>query len=71
MDIYEATGMGAIDVEEVPRERVHFYGIIDAAPAKDAAMGRAAAARQGPGRKAERGKSALESWRHGPLRAAA
>jgi len=31
--IYEATGMGAIDVEKVPREHLHLYGIIDASPA--------------------------------------
>jgi UTP--glucose-1-phosphate uridylyltransferase len=31
-EIYEATGAGAIHVERVPRERVHFYGIVDAAP---------------------------------------
>src|ERR1700728_622917 len=30
MDIYEATGAGAIHVERVPRERIHFYGIVDA-----------------------------------------
>jgi UTP--glucose-1-phosphate uridylyltransferase len=35
LEIYEATGMGAIAVEEVPRERVHLYGIVDATPAKD------------------------------------
>jgi len=34
VEIYEATGVGAIVVEEVPRERVHFYGIVDAAPEK-------------------------------------
>jgi len=39
VDIYEATGKGAIHVEEVPRERLHFYGIIDAAPADDARWG--------------------------------
>ena len=33
-EIYEATGAGAIHVECVPRERVHFYGIVDAAPAE-------------------------------------
>ena len=27
--------MGAIAVEEVPRERVHLYGIVDAVPAKE------------------------------------
>jgi len=37
--IYEATGMGAIDVERVPRERLQFYGIIDASPAGDARWG--------------------------------
>ena len=35
MEIYEATGSGAIHVERVPRERVHLYGIIDGAPAPD------------------------------------
>ena len=39
MDIYEATGMGAIHVEEVPKEKVHFYGIIDASPADDKRWG--------------------------------
>jgi UTP--glucose-1-phosphate uridylyltransferase len=39
IDIYEATGKGAIHVEEVPRERLHFYGIIDAKPANEARWG--------------------------------
>ncbi|HTW23840.1 MAG TPA: UTP--glucose-1-phosphate uridylyltransferase GalU [Candidatus Baltobacteraceae bacterium] len=39
VEIYEATGAGAIDVEEVPREKVHMYGIIDAKPAKDSRWG--------------------------------
>jgi UTP--glucose-1-phosphate uridylyltransferase len=34
VEIYEETGVGAIAVEEVPRERVHFYGIVDATPEK-------------------------------------
>ena len=34
-EIYEATGKGAIHVEEVPREKVHMYGIIDAKPAQE------------------------------------
>lgn len=33
VEIYEATGLGAIAVEEVPREQVHLYGIIDPSPA--------------------------------------
>jgi UTP--glucose-1-phosphate uridylyltransferase len=32
VEIYEATGAGAIHVERVPRERVHLYGIVDVAP---------------------------------------
>ncbi|MGA8768469.1 MAG: UTP--glucose-1-phosphate uridylyltransferase, partial [Candidatus Acidiferrales bacterium] len=32
VEIYEATGSGAIHVERVPRERVHLYGIVDAKP---------------------------------------
>ncbi|HTX16649.1 MAG TPA: UTP--glucose-1-phosphate uridylyltransferase, partial [Candidatus Baltobacteraceae bacterium] len=39
VDVYEATGAGAIDVEEVPREKVHMYGIIDAKPVKDSKWG--------------------------------
>lgn len=38
-EIYEATGMGAIAVEQVPRERVHLYGIAKASPAKDSRWG--------------------------------
>jgi UTP--glucose-1-phosphate uridylyltransferase len=34
MEIYERTGIGAIAVEEVPREQLHLYGIISADPAK-------------------------------------
>lgn len=29
IDVYEATGTGAIAVEEVPRDKTHFYGIVD------------------------------------------
>jgi UTP--glucose-1-phosphate uridylyltransferase len=35
VEVYEGTGAGAIDVEEVPREKVHLYGIVDAKPVKD------------------------------------
>ncbi len=34
VEIYEETGVGAIAVEEVPRERLHFYGIVDAVAEK-------------------------------------
>ena len=39
VEIYEATGMGAIAVEEVPRDRVQLYGIVDATPMKDSRWG--------------------------------
>jgi UTP--glucose-1-phosphate uridylyltransferase len=39
VEIYEATGKGAIDVEVVPREELHLYGIIDATVAGDARWG--------------------------------
>jgi UTP--glucose-1-phosphate uridylyltransferase len=39
MEIYEATGAGAIHVERVPRERVHLYGIVDAVPDKNSRWG--------------------------------
>jgi len=32
-EVYEATGCGAITVEQVPREKSHLYGIVDARPA--------------------------------------
>ena len=46
VEIYEATGSGAIHVERVPRERVHLYGIVDAAPEKKSRMGRKVLARE-------------------------
>ena len=39
MDIYDATGAGAIHVEKVPRERVHFYGIVDGTVEKNSRWG--------------------------------
>jgi UTP--glucose-1-phosphate uridylyltransferase len=32
VEIYEETGIGAIAVERVPRERIHLYGVADAEP---------------------------------------
>ncbi len=39
IDIYEQTGQGAITVQEVAREQLHFYGVIDGKPAKDERWG--------------------------------
>jgi UTP--glucose-1-phosphate uridylyltransferase len=39
MEIFEATGKGAIAVEAVPQERVHLYGIVDASPSNGNAWG--------------------------------
>ncbi|MGB0034933.1 MAG: UTP--glucose-1-phosphate uridylyltransferase GalU [Candidatus Acidiferrales bacterium] len=39
VQIYEATGIGAIAVEEVPRERLHLYGVVEASPAKEPRWG--------------------------------
>ena len=33
IEVYEATGTGAIAVEEVPRDKTHLYGIVDGEPA--------------------------------------
>jgi UTP--glucose-1-phosphate uridylyltransferase len=33
IEVYEATGVGAIAVEEVPRDRTYLYGIVDGEPA--------------------------------------
>lgn len=39
VEVYEATGKGAIAVERVPKERVHLYGIVDAAPGDNSRWG--------------------------------
>jgi UTP--glucose-1-phosphate uridylyltransferase len=39
IEVYEATGVGAIAVEEVPRERTEFYGIVEGEPAPQAPWG--------------------------------
>lgn len=39
IQVYEATGVGAIAVEEVPREKTHLYGIVDVEPAPQAPFG--------------------------------
>jgi len=39
VEVFEATGVGAIAVEEVPREKVGLYGIVDAQPANDPRWG--------------------------------
>jgi UTP--glucose-1-phosphate uridylyltransferase len=36
IDVYESTGVGAIAVEEVPRELIKLYGIVDVKPEKGA-----------------------------------
>jgi UTP--glucose-1-phosphate uridylyltransferase len=35
VEVYQATGIGAIAVEEVPRDQLQLYGVIDAGPAQD------------------------------------
>ncbi len=39
IDVYHATGMGAIAVEEVPHERTNLYGIVAVEPATDQPWG--------------------------------
>jgi len=39
IDVYQATGVGAIAVEEVPRDRTHLYGIVDGEPAPQPPFG--------------------------------
>ena len=39
IDVYAATGVGAIAVEEVPREKTHLYGIVDGEPAPQPPFG--------------------------------
>jgi UTP--glucose-1-phosphate uridylyltransferase len=39
VDVYEATGVGTIAVEEVPRPKTNLYGIVDVQPANDPRWG--------------------------------
>ena len=39
VDVWEKTGIGAIAVEEVPREKTSLYGIVDCAPEKRGSWG--------------------------------
>src|SRR6202049_4079003 len=39
IDVYEATGGGAIAVKEVPKDRTHLYGIVDGEPAPQPPFG--------------------------------
>jgi UTP--glucose-1-phosphate uridylyltransferase len=39
IDVYLATGVGAIAVEEVPKEKTYLYGIVDGEPAPQAPFG--------------------------------
>jgi UTP--glucose-1-phosphate uridylyltransferase len=39
IDVYEATGTGAIAVEEVPKNKTHLYGIVDGEPAPQPPFG--------------------------------
>jgi UTP--glucose-1-phosphate uridylyltransferase len=39
IDVYEATGIGAIAVEEVPKDRTHLYGIVAGEPAPQPPFG--------------------------------
>ena len=39
IDVYDATGLGAIAVEEVPKNKTHLYGIVNAEPAPQPPFG--------------------------------
>ncbi len=39
VEIFEQTGKGAITVQEVPREQISFYGVVDPEPGNDAKWG--------------------------------
>jgi len=39
ISVYEATGVGAIAVEEVPKDKTHLYGIVNAEPAPQPPFG--------------------------------
>jgi len=70
IDVYAATGVGAIAVEEVPKEKTHLYGIVDGEPAPQPPFG---AVIEDPrsGGKAQAGKGAIKSGDYRALRVAA
>jgi len=39
IDVFESTGVGAIAVEEVPKDKTNLYGIVDASPAPQPPFG--------------------------------
>ena len=39
IEVYESTGVGAIAVEEVPKDKTHLYGIVDGEPAPQPPFG--------------------------------
>jgi len=63
IQVYEATGVGAIAVEEVPKERTKFVRNRGWSSGATAAVWRKAVARTGLGGEAETGECAFEIWR--------
>ena len=71
IEIYEATGIGAIAVEAVPQEKTYLYGVIDGEPAQQTKWGEQSVAGARPGGEAQPRGSAVEPGGDGPLRSAA
>ncbi len=83
INVYEATGVGAIAVEEVPKDKTNLYGIVDGEPAPQPPFGerllrsaaapfrRTLAAHPRSRRETEAGERAFESRHHRALRFAA
>jgi UTP--glucose-1-phosphate uridylyltransferase len=66
IEVYAATGVGAIAVEEVPREKTHLYGIVDGG--RSAGSIRCAALEDSrPRGKAETGEGSIQPGDHRPL----
>ena len=63
VEIYEATGKGAIAVEEVPRAKTGLYGIVDVEPAAASATGQTAAENPRPRGKTESGRRSIHPRR--------
>ena len=68
VEIYEATGVGAIHVEEIPRDRLHFYGIVDAIAEKSGRWGDRLLRIQDLVEKPEAGQGSVQFGRHRTVR---
>ena len=71
IEVYEETGVGAIAVEKIPKEKTHLYGIIDGIPAGPSRWGENLLRVRDMVEKPPTARSALEPRRNRKIRPAA